>query len=538
VATLAKNRGVENLNDFAKPSLERHMPDPFIFIDMEKAVVRIADAIKSGQKIAILGDYDVDGVSSIAILVKFLSAVGANFCYSVPNRMDEGYGLSIGSIEKYKDCLLVAVDCGSGSLTELAYAKEHGIDAVVIDHHKISVIPDAVAVVNPHRPDESGDYQYLCATGLVFLCVYALNRMLKLSGFYEGKKEPAISDYLDLVALASVCDVVELVGLNRVFVFAGLKLIRDRKNFGIDAILSFYRGAQIASETISFFLGPRLNAAGRMSSADISVRLLTTENPIEARKNALLLEDLNRQRQIMECEILEKANSMVDESLNFICLYHENWHAGVMGIVAGRLKEKFNKPTIVISHDKNGMGLASCRSVVDLDLSKLIAKGIQLGIISSGGGHAMAAGFSIEINKIDRLVEFLKAEIRHEILPQEAYADCILDLDMLTFDLLKAVSVLEPFGVGNRHPKFIIPNVTTSSHKIVGKNHMTMLLHDDKGNSLRTIAFKAADSNLGRVIIESQNPINALGTCVISCWKNERYLCLQLEDVSDCTPEA
>lgn len=532
VAAIARNRGVKNLEAFLNTSLENAMPDPFVFIDMEKAVSSIAEAIKNGRPIAIFGDYDVDGIASVSIFVNFLKHLGANFSYYIPNRTEDGYGLNIGAMEKYRNCFIIAVDCGSNSLKELLYAKNNGTEVVVIDHHKMSILPDALALVNPHRPDEKDDYKCLCATGLAFICIVGIDRLLRESGFYRGKKEPSLMEYLDLVALATVCDVVDLVGLNRAFVSTGLKIVKGRRNIGVDALVALYKGSEITAETISFFFGPRLNAAGRISSADMSVKLLTTDNPIEAKKIAQDLDNLNRERQIIEQQIMEEAVSSMDENLNFICSYCPNWHVGVIGIVAGRLKEKYNKLSIVISQDINGKGKASCRSVDSIDLSELIRKGIQRGIISSGGGHAMAAGFSIEVDKIGDLVEFLKTEIRDETAAPELQADCFLDLSAVSVDLLQSISVLEPFGMGNKRPRFVIPNVDISFSKVVGESHISVTLQDKKGNSIRAIAFRSLNTELGYALLNEKRPIDVIGTCVITSWGEKKYVNFHLEDLA------
>ncbi|MDR3187535.1 MAG: single-stranded-DNA-specific exonuclease RecJ [Holosporaceae bacterium] len=534
IAAIAQNRGIENLDAFLHTTLESAMPDPFVFIDLEKAASRIAEAIKNEQQIAILGDYDVDGVASVSIFVNFLKHLGASFSYSIPNRTGEGYGLNVNALDKHKNCLIVAVDCGSNSQEELLYAKDHGLEVIVIDHHKMSALPAAFALVNPHRPDEKDDYKHLCATGLAFMCLIGVDKLLRESGFYQDRREPPLMEYLDLVALATVCDVVSLTGLNRAFVSTGIKVIRQRKNLGIDALAALYKGHEITAETISFFFGPRLNAAGRISSADMSVRLLTTGNPIEAKKIAKDLDNLNRERQMLEQKIMEEVAPSVDENLNFICSYHPEWHVGVIGIVAGRLKEKYNRLSIIISRDSNGKGKgkASCRSVDGVDLSELIHKGIQCGIISSGGGHALAAGFSIEIDKINALVEFLKTEIRHETPVPEIQADCFLDLESLSVDLLQSISALEPFGMGNKRPKFVIPNVRISFSRVVGENHIAATLQDEKGNSLRAIAFKSLNTELGDALLNERRPVSAVGACVIASWKDERYVSFQLEDLA------
>jgi single-stranded-DNA-specific exonuclease len=534
---LLKNREIKNANEFIHASLKSAIPDPFLFIDMDKAVDRIVAAIKSGETIAILGDYDVDGVSCVSLLINFFNYIEAKHVYCIPSRMEDGYGLSVQNLEKYKGHLVVAVDCGSSSIEELSYAKKNGIDVVVIDHHTMSSIPEAVAIVNPHRPDEKDDYKNLCAAGLVFICLIGINKVLRESRFYVEKriKEPDLVDYLDLVALATVCDVMDLVGLNRAFVSSGIKTMRRRKNLGIDALISISKSSDISSDAMSFFFGPRLNASGRMSSADVSVKLLTTKNPIEARNIALQLDNLNKQRQLIEGEVLESAIQFVDDNLNFICAFSEKWHIGIIGIVAGRLKERFGKPTFVISIDENGMGKASCRSISDVDVSALINKGVEAGIISSGGGHAAAAGFVIESRKINQLIEFLKNEIKYDVSPQELYADCFLPMESISMVTMSAITSLEPFGAGNRHPKFIIPNVTVSFCKQVGKNHLRLELSDSNDRRLKAISFKSFGTPLGDILMDSNDPIDVLGTLSISEWRGEKYINFQLEDVAEAT---
>jgi single-stranded-DNA-specific exonuclease len=336
------------------------------------------------------------------------------------------------------------------------------------------------------------------------------------------------------VALATVCDVVELVGLNRLLVANGINVIKTRKNLGIDALISLNKSSEVTSDTIAFFLGPRLNAPGRISSADTSVKLLTAKNPIEAKKLALHLDKLNKERQLLEAKITEEAADFVDENLNFICAYSDKWHVGVIGIVAGRLKEKYNKPSFVISIDADGNGRASCRSINGFDLSLLISTGMSKGIIYSGGGHSLAAGFSVKIEKIGELIEFLKSEVKYDTSLRELYADCLMDLEGISSGMIKAIATLGPFGMGNRHPKFVIQNLNISYARVVGQNHIQSVLQDNKNNTLRAISFKALGTDLGNVLLNYSGPVNVLGGLSISEWKGEEYVNLHLEDVAEC----
>ncbi|MDR2107224.1 MAG: single-stranded-DNA-specific exonuclease RecJ [Holosporaceae bacterium] len=535
VRILAENRGISDLDGFINCSLKNSMPDPYVFTDMEKAVRRIVDAIKSGQRIAILGDYDVDGVSSIALFIGFLERVGAEYTYAVPNRMDEGYGLSVSNIEKHKECLIIAVDCGSNSFKELKYAKKQNIDVIVLDHHQMHSVCEDALIVNPHRPDEKGDYKYLCSGGLSFMCIAGVNRLLRETGFYENRPEPDLKNYLDLAALATVCDVVDLKGLNRALVAAGLKIIRQRKNPGLDALLSLYKGAVIDSDTISFFLGPRLNAAGRMASADLSVQLLIEKDPAAAKKKAVRLDEINRERQLLEAKMLEEALSSVNENRNFICSFKADWHPGVIGILASRLREKYNRPAIVIARDSDGLGKASCRSCEGVDISAVIKKGTECGVIISGGGHFMAGGFSADLSKISELEEFLDSEIQRKPEPPELYADCVTPPGEISLEFVKSMSVLEPFGKGNRHPKFVIPNIKIISARIVGENHIAFSVIDERGNIMRAISFRSSDTPLGDILLKkTADSVSLLGSLSISACNGRPYVGFQAEDASSC----
>lgn len=535
VDVLLKNRGYSQ--DFMNSTMRNSMPDPYSFIDMEKAVERIYNAIVNKQPIAILGDYDVDGVSSTCIFLKFFEDIGVDCVYTIPNRMDEGYGLNISNIEKYKNHLIIAVDCGSSSTDELNYAKESNIDVVVIDHHTMNYIPEgAVSIVNPHRPDESDDFKYLCAAGLVFMCVVGINRLLKQKDFYKNVIAPQLTDYLDLVALATVCDVVDLKGLNRAFVINGLQIIRMKKNLGLRELLALRNKSEVNAETIAFFIGPNLNAGGRLKTADVGVKLLTTKTPAKAKQLALELFNLNKERQELESLMVEEAVSMIDEKLNYICAFNPDWHVGVIGIVAGRMKEKYNKPTIIICCDKNGVGKASCRSIEGVDISKIVKKGIDAGIISSGGGHAMAAGFSLPVENIPLLHEFLKTEVRYDSKPKTFDVDAVINLSDLSLDFVKKTEELAPFGQGNPSPIFVISNVQIICSRILKDQHISVMLSDDFGNTLKGISFRCMGTPLENALLNSRNKLKILGELCISTWNNSCSVNFLIRDVaeSDC----
>lgn len=532
VDVLLKNRGYSQ--DFMNSTMRNSMPDPYSFIDMEKAVERIYNAIVNKQPIAILGDYDVDGISSTCIFLKFFKDIGVDCVYTIPNRIDEGYGLNISNIEKYKDHLIIAVDCGSSSTGELNYAKESNIDVVVIDHHTMNYIPEgAVSIVNPHRPDESDDFKYLCAAGLVFMCVVGINRLLKQKDFYKNVIAPQLTDYLDLVALATICDVVDLKGLNRAFVINGLQIIRMKKNLGLRELLALRNKSEVNAETIAFFIGPNLNAGGRLKTADVGVKLLTTKTPAKAKQLALELFNLNKERQELESLMVEEAVSMIDEKLNYICAFNPDWHVGVIGIVAGRLKEKYNKPTIIICCDKNGVGKASCRSIEGVDISKIVKKGIDAGIISFGGGHAMAAGFSLPVENIPLLHEFLKTEVRYDSKPKTFDVDAVINLSDLSLDFVKKTEELAPFGQGNPSPIFVISDVKITCSRILKDQHISVMLSDDFGNTLKGISFRCMGTALEDALLNSRNKLKILGELCISTWNNSCSVNFLIRDVAE-----
>ena len=355
---------------------------------------------------------------------------------------------------------------------------------------------------------------------------------------YNGKdkdlKEPNLLEYLDLVALATICDVMPLVGINRAFVINGIKTMRRRKNFGIDALISQNKTSDVTSDTIAFSFGPKINAAGRLASADLSVQLLSTKNPIEAKKIAQQLDDFNKERQALERKIIKEAIQQIDEDANFICAYSKKWHVGIVGIVAGRLKETYHKPSLVIAIDENGQGRGSCRSIPQVDISVIINKAIQKGIVASGGGHSMAAGFCIEEDKIPAFIEFLQNEIKYEKSCEELSADCYLAADMaISLETTKEISAIGPFGNGNKHPKFVIPNLIIAQARIVGKNHIRLRLSElKKGVSLDAILFRSAGTTLGNILLNHKDPIQVLGTLSVSEWNGKKSICFILEDVA------
>lgn len=546
VGLLCDHRNIKNLDEISNISLKEYIPEPYSFKDMEQAVETTVNAIKNHKKIVIFGDYDVDGVSSTSILIKFFNAIGIQVIYHIPNRFLHGYGVNKENISKYADYLIIAVDCGSSSFDELRFANEIGAQIIVIDHHKMKDLVQPSALVNPHRPDENPkilqNYGNFCAAALVFMYVIALNRYLRNDNFYVANdqyKEPFMKDFLDLVALATVCDVMFLSPVNKALVIAGINIIANTKNLGISCLLKFFSGIEINSETIGFFLGPRINAAGRIKDASLSVQLLTTDDEDTARKLALQLNMLNEERKQIESQMLQMAESMIDHNLNFICLYDSSWHIGVIGIVAGRLKEKYKKPVMIISKSADGVGKASCRSVSGIDMSCLIASATETKVLISGGGHELSAGFSIALDKISDFIEFLKcyAPLNSESLDDgtfEGTVECLIDPNCVNVDFISAISMFEPFGNGNERPRFILPNLLIHKYKIVGEKHIQITFKTSCGIEIRAIKFNAVFTPIENIIK------NNVGLCVaaicalsISNWNAKKYVSLQIEDLSE-----
>ena len=521
-------RSRELSQNFFDISLKNTMPDPFIFKDMKQIIRKLTEAILKKRPIAILGDYDVDGISSTALFIKFLKHVNATYSYYIPNRFTDGYGFNTNVLDKFRDSLIVAVDCGSSALNELQYAYENGIDLVVIDHHDMNSIPENSVIANPHRPDESNNYRYLCAAGLSFICIVGINRELRNSNFYITIQEPKIVDYLDIVTLATICDVVPLIGLNRVFVQRGLKVIAEKKNIGISAIMKFSQTDHITAESIGFFLGPRLNAAGRLASADISLELLICDNASIAHQLAKQLDSLNKERQDLDQMILSEAEAMINQSSKIICVAKADWHSGVIGIVAGRLKEKFGKPAIVITGNDGGLWRASCRSTKNIDISQIIQRGIKAGIIDHGGGHPAAGGFSIEQEKIDSLKYFL--EKQDICLEKEPFiADCIVENPSL--QLVQNMQLLEPFGAANEYPKFIVRDMLLINFQIVKELHLSAIFQTKNGQKIKTISFKSAGSALHKAFEQNiGHRFDLLGTLSINHWNGNSSINLQIYD--------
>ncbi len=540
VSRLLINRKISesDADKFINATIRNTMPDPYTLQDMEKSVQKIASCIKNNEKIFIIGDYDVDGVTSTALLVNYFNEINfKNFEYYIPHRIDDGYGLNSEIVTKTDAKTIITADNGSTAFDALEFAKSLDIDVVILDHHQVDKISEnAYSIVNPHRPDDSSNLQNLCAAGVVFFFLVALNRYFRLTKFFviNRIKEPNLLDLIDLVALGTVCDVMQISGINRAIVSAGIKAIKNTKNLGLKELAktSIEKG-NISTETFGFFIGPRLNAAGRLDHAKISVELLTTKSKEKVENIIQKIETLNTQRQTLESIILDSiAPPLNDEK--FIVAYSENWHPGVIGIVAGRIKEKYNVPSFVISFNENGVGHGSARSTENYDLAEIIIEAKNAGILLGGGGHKLAGGFTISYEKIREFKEFLKERITKPIPPVKIVTDGYLSARALNLQTFEQISVLEPFGHGNEVPHFIIPNVKISYSSIVGQNkkHISVLFEDEFGTKLKGIAFNCVDSELGKVLLsEKSKLLLVLGTLTLNSFGNTKTIDIIIEDL-------
>jgi len=538
-------RGVEadSADVFLSPTLRALLPDPSRFLGMDAAVERLVQAIAAGEPIAVFGDYDVDGATSAALLHRFFAAIGIVVRLYIPDRLREGYGPNAPALLQLRRegvAVVVTVDCGTTAVAPLAEAAAAGLSVIVLDHHTAEAqLPAAVAVVNPNRLDESSGHGQLAAVGVAFLLVVALNRALRQHGWYGATRpEPDLLQWLDLVALGTVCDVVPLTGINRALVGQGLKFMARRGNLGLAALadvagLSEPPGAYHAG----FVLGPRINAGGRVGVADLGVRLLTTADPAEAAALARQLDALNADRQVLEQSVLEAAIAQVEARAPngaLVAASGEGWHPGVIGIVAGRLKERYNRPACVIAV-ADGIGKGSARSVNGIDFGSAILAARQAGLLVNGGGHRMAAGFTVAADRIPALTAFLDARLAAAaggpIVPQ-LYIDGVLSPAAVTPELARLLTRLGPFGAGNAEPRFAVPDLRVVQSDVVGESHVRVVAAGN-GGRLKAIAFRSSGTALGQALLRGGGaPLHFVGTLRADNWQDREGVQLVIEDAA------
>jgi single-stranded-DNA-specific exonuclease len=539
----ARGIGLEQAPDFLDPTLRALMPDPSTLVDMDVAAERLARAVRTGEHVAVFGDYDVDGACSAALMVRFLRELGCAVRPYVPDRLKEGYGpnpTAIAALCEEGATLIVCVDCGIAAHVALEAAKGLA-DVVVLDHHKAEgQVPVIVAAVNPNRLDCGSGLGHLCAAAVAFMAAVATLRVLRKAGHFGAAAPPDLRNLLDLVALATVCDIMPLTGLNRAFVTQGLKVMARGERPGIAALLEVTQARDAPSAyTLGFLLGPRINASGRIGEPDLGVRLLTCDDPIEAREMAERLDAVNRRRQEVEADVLSaafaEAERQAADGHPVLLIAAEGWHPGVVGIVAGRVKERFNRPACVAGV-ADGLAKGSGRSVPGVDLGAAIIAARQSGLLETGGGHAMAAGFSFRAERQGEVQAFLSERLSHASeLP--GAADLVIDATLMvpagTSELAELVGRLGPFGPGNEEPLFVFPRARIIRADRVGKEGATIraFIQGEGGGRLKAVCFRAKEGPLAELLLKSGGaPVHLCGALRAERWNGEVSASLHVQD--------
>ncbi|MGY5777080.1 single-stranded-DNA-specific exonuclease RecJ [Rhizobium sp. LEGMi135b] len=549
IARVLAGRGVgqDEAMAFLDPTIRGLMPDPHLLTDCEKAARRLLHAIKKGETVAIFGDYDVDGAASSALVYRFLTHFGVPASIYIPDRIFEGYGpnpTAIGQLIDNGATLIVTVDCGSTSFESLEVAKARGIDVVVIDHHQVAhELPPCHALVNPNREDDLSGQGHLCAAGVVFMVLVAALRLLREAGDSRVRSIDLLA-WLDIVALATVCDVVPLKGLNRAYVVKGLIAARHQGNLGLAAL---FRKAGLAGPVtpyhFGFLIGPRINAGGRIGDAALGARLLTLEDAGEAETIAAKLDELNRERQAMEAAMLQEAEAEAlaeygnGDGASVIITARESWHPGIVGLIASRLKDKFRRPAFAIALDSTGKGTGSGRSINGFDMGRMVRAAVDAGLLVKGGGHAMAAGLTVERSNLGKLRAFFteKAEkqVSGLVANETLKIDGALGASGATVELIDRLETAGPYGSGHPQPVFALPSHRLRDSRLVGQSHIKITLEAMDGGRVDGIAFRAAETPLGELLMSSRGAqIHVAGTLGADHWQGSRRVQLRVTDAA------
>ena len=540
---------LDEVETFLDPSIRRLMPDPHQLTDMEAAAGRLADAVEKDEAVAVFGDYDVDGATSAALLTHYLRQCGLDPIVHIPDRIFEGYGPNVDAIRSFADRktrLLVTVDCGTTSQETLAEANKLGMDVLVIDHHQADEeLPKAVAVVNPNRADDLSGLGHLAAVGLVFMTLVAVTRTLRQRGYWQGARgEPDLLSMLHLVALGTVADVVPLTGLNRAFVAKGLIAMRRREHPGLTALMDVSRlSGPPEAWHLGFLLGPRINAGGRIGRADLGVQLLLEEDVSEAARIAGELDRLNQERRAIEQATLEQAEAEalaalgLEEKGAVVVTAAEGWHAGVVGLVAARLKERYRRPAFAIAIGPGGIGIGSGRSIPGVDLGRAVRRAVSEGLLVKGGGHAMAAGVTLKKDRLGAFRAFLEdalgASVEQARRERALKIDGAISAGGATRELVELLARAGPYGAGNPEPLLALPSHTLAYVDLVGENHLSVRLRSGDGKLINGIAFRAAGQPLGQALLDSRGrAVHAAGHLVLDRWQGQARVQLRLSDVA------
>jgi single-stranded-DNA-specific exonuclease len=551
LARVLAGRGVsvQETPGFLSPRLRDLLPDPYVLNGMERAAERLADAVERRETVAILGDYDVDGACSAALLAEYLRSCGVAYLIHIPDRILEGYGPNVEAVRALKEQgadLLVTADCGTASHEPIAEAMRLGLDVVVLDHHQAPErIPPALAIVNPNRQDDLSGLGHLCAAGVVFLTLVALNRRLRSRGFFADRKEPDLLASLDLVALATVADVVPLTGLNRAFVRQGLHVMRGRGRAGLAALLDA-AGLTGVPECwhLGYLVGPRINAGGRIGDATLGAKLLLTEDPFWASRLAAELDRLNRERQIIEQEAVAEAEAQALHALlgrtdvPVVVASSPDWHPGIVGLVAARLKERFRRPAFAFAQNADGTATGSGRSVPGVDLGRAVRTAVETGLAIKGGGHVMAAGVTIRIEDLGRFEAFLGERLTEAVGDALTFDTLLVDASLTAAgavpSLVTAIERAGPFGAGQPEPVFVFANHRLIEAREVGSGgHVRIKLRSGDGTIIGGIAFRAAGQPLGQALARSLGcHVHVAGTLCLDRWGGHERVEIRITDLA------
>lgn len=546
----ARGAALDDVPALLNPTLKEMLPDPATLLDMETGAARLARAIQKQERIAIFGDYDVDGAASAALLKRYLAAHGLDARLYIPDRIVEGYGPNPAAIQaliKEGARLIVTVDCGSTSHDALAAAARLGADVIVVDHHQADeALPPALAVINPNRQDDLSGQGHLAAAGVTFLLLVAATRRLRVQGWYAGKPEPDLLGWLDLVALATVCDVVPIKGVNRAFVAQGVKIMARRQNLGLRELAD---AAQLKAPPtpyhLGFVLGPRINAGGRIGDAGLGARLLATGDAAQARQIAATLDKLNRERREMELRTLEDALAQAGRALeqepdrSILMLGSPEWHKGLVGLVASRLTERYQRPALVIAWNADGEeGTGSARSIAGADIGRAVRAAVAGGLLKKGGGHAMAAGVTLDKAKFQEFQAFLESELNGQVSNARRQAGLQIDGALtpqgVTPELYDLVEKAGPYGAGNPSPRFVFPAHRIGFVKRMGEAHIRCALKAADGSQLNAVAFRAAGSPLGDLLLGNAGAsLHVAGHLRRDNWGGSERIELMIEDAAD-----
>jgi single-stranded-DNA-specific exonuclease len=548
-----RNVEVDAVEAFLDPTIKRSMPDPNVLTAMPEAAARIVEAVQRGETVAIFGDYDVDGATSAAVLARFLRHAGIEPLIHIPDRLFEGYGPNVEAVRALAArgaTLLVTVDCGTTSMEPLVQARALGLDVVVVDHHQADeALPPALAIVNPNRRDDLSGLGYLAAVGLTFMTVVAVNRLLRSRGFWTGDRpEPDLLSFLDDVALGTVADVVALTGLNRAFVAKGLIALRQRNRIGHTSLMDVARlNGPPEAWHLGFLLGPRINAGGRIGRADLGVRLLLEDDPVEAARIAAELDRLNRERQMIEMDTVAQAEAEamaalgIEEKGAVVVTAAEGWHPGIVGLVAARLKEKFGRPAFAIALEPGGIGTGSGRSIAGVDIGRAVRRAVAEGLLEKGGGHAMAAGVTVRKAALAQLRAFLEATLAADVAIARRANGLLIDgavsASAANAELVATIERAGPFGSGNPEPVIALPAHTIVYAEEAGQAHIRARLKSADSSYVNAIAFRAGGQKLGAALLQNRGrQVHAAGSFALDRWQGEERVQFRLTDIAPAEP--